>query len=94
MPCVIQTLAPEPPWTHSDEEPAPDECGDLWHFSPFLLPFPAPELTHLPLGLAGRPGSWLPFATHGQSEGTTFQMGAGSSEGQNSEGKAIAINIS
>lgn len=39
-------------------------------------------------------GSWLPYAIHGQSEGTTFQVDAGGSEGQDSEGKAIAINIS
>lgn len=45
-------------------------------------------------GQAGMPSSWLPCAIHGQSEGTTFQVGAGSSEGQDSEGKAIAINIS
>lgn len=59
-----------------------------------LLPFPVPGLTCLSMGLADGPGSWLPCAIHGQSEGTTFQVGAGGSEGQVSEGKAIAINIS
>lgn len=94
VPCVIQILASEPSWTHSDKELPPDLSGNLWHFSPFSLLFPVPGLTHLSLGLAGRPGSWLPFAIHSQSEGTTFQVGAGGSEGQDSEGKAIAINIS
>jgi hypothetical protein len=59
-----------------------------------LLSFPVPGLTCLSVGLAGRQSSWLSCAIHGQSEGTTFQVGAGGSEGQDSEGKAIAIIIS
>lgn len=44
--------------------------------------------THPSVRGAGRQARLLvTFATHGQSEGTTFQMGAGGFEGQNSEGK-------
>ena len=46
------------------------------------------------MALADRLSSWLPCAIHGQSEGTTFQVGAGGSGGQDSEGETIAINIS
>lgn len=59
------------------------------------LPFVLPRArAHLSMALADRLSSWLPCAIHGQSEGTTFQVGAGGSGGQDSEGKAIAINIS
>lgn len=68
---------------------------NLWHFSP--LPFcPSPcwgARVCLWGWQAGQAlGYLVPF--HGQSEGTTFQVGAGGSEGQDSEGKTIAIIIS
>lgn len=62
---------------------------------PFALPSAMAHLgAHLLMVLEDRPGSWLPRAIHHQSEGITFQVGAGGSEGQDSEGKAITIDIS
>lgn len=91
---MIQTLASAPPWAHSDEELPPDSSGNLEHFPPF----PSALLgagAHLSACGAGRQARLLvTHATHGQSEATTFQVGAGGSDGQDSEGKAIAINIS
>lgn len=94
MPCVIQTSASELSWTHSDEELPPDWSGNLGHFSPFPFALPS-ATTHLSDCRACRQAKLLvTCAIHGPSEGTIFQVGAGSSEGQDSEGKAIAINIS
>lgn len=54
---------------------------------PSFLPFPVPG-AHVCLWgwQAGHVLGYL-VPCHGQSEGTTFQVGAGGSEGQGSEGK-------
>lgn len=69
-------------------------CDISLPFPSALLPVPGVTCLCLSVRLTGRPSAWLPCATHSQSEGITFQVDAGSSEGQDSEGKAIAINIS
>ena len=62
---------------------------------PFALPSAMSHLgAHLLMALEDRPSSCLPCAIHHQSEEITFQVGAGGSEGQDTEGKAITIDTS